>query len=50
MVRLNLLSVANESVVVCAKPTNSVMHVLPSTCYPKRNIINILKNIALRLI
>ena len=49
MVRLNLLSVANESVVVCAKPTNSFTYVLPSTCYPKRNINNILKNIALRL-
>ena len=34
---------------VYAKPTNSFTYVLPSTCYPKRNINNVPKGIALRL-
>ena len=34
---------------VYAKPTNSFTYVLPSTCYPKRNINNIPKSIVLRL-
>ena len=33
-----------------AKSTNSFTYVLPSTSYPKRNINNILKTIAIRLI
>ena len=43
----------NEQNKICvdvyAKPTNSFTYVLPSTCYPKRNINNIPKSIALRL-
>ena len=31
------------------KPTNSFMYILPSTCYPKKNINNVPKGIALRL-
>ena len=31
------------------KPTNSFTYVLPSTCYSKKNINNVLKGIALRL-
>ena len=31
------------------KPTNSFTYVLPSTCYPKKNINNVPKGIALRL-
>ena len=34
---------------VYAKPMNSFTYVLPSTCYPERNINNISKSIALRL-
>ena len=34
---------------VYVKPPNSFTHVLPSTCYPKRNINNIAKSITLRL-
>ena len=34
---------------VYSKPTNSFTYVLPTTCYPKRNINNIPKGIALRL-
>ena len=34
---------------VFAKPTNSFTYVLPSTCYPKKNINNVPKGIALRL-
>ena len=37
------------SVDVYAKPTNSFTYVLPSTCYPKKNINNVPKGIALRL-
>ena len=37
------------SVDVFSKPTNSFTYVLPSTCYPKRNIKHIPKDIALRL-
>ena len=33
---------------VFAKPTNSIMHVLPCTCYPKKNINNVPKHTALR--
>ena len=33
---------------VYAKPTNSFTYVLPTTCYLKRNINNIIKSIALR--
>ena len=44
----------NEQNKICVdvyvKPTNSFTYVLPSTCYPKRNINNISKIIALRLI
>ena len=32
-----------------AKPTNSFTYVLPSTCYPKKNIKNVPKGIVLRL-
>ena len=43
----------NEQNKICvdvyAKPTNSFTYVLPSTCYPKRNINNVPKGIALRL-
>ena len=43
----------NEQNKICvdvyAKATNSFTYVLPSTCYPKRNINNISKSIALRL-
>ena len=43
----------NEQNKICvdvyAKPTNSFTYVFPSTCYPKRNINNISKSIALRL-
>ena len=31
------------------KPTNSFTYVLPSSCYPNRNIKNVPKGIALRL-
>ena len=34
---------------VFAKPTNSFTYVLPSTCYPKKNINNVPNGIALRL-
>ena len=34
---------------VFAKPANSFTYVLPSTCYPKKNINNVPKDIALRL-
>ena len=34
---------------VFAKLTNSFTYVLPSTCYPKKNINNVPKGIALRL-
>ena len=34
---------------VYVKLTNSFTYVLPSTCYPKRNITNIPKSVALRL-
>ena len=37
------------SVDVLLKPTNSFIYVLPSTCYPNRNIENVPKGIALRL-
>ena len=37
------------SVDVFSKPTNSFTYVLPSTCYPNRNIKNVPKAIALRL-
>ena len=39
----------NICVDVYVKATNSFTYVLPSTCYPKRNINNIPKSIALRL-
>ena len=39
----------NISVDVFSKPTNSFTYVLPSTCYPNRNIKNVPKGIALRL-
>ena len=43
----------NEQNKICddvyVKPTNSFTYVLPSTCYPKRNINNIPKSITLRL-
>ena len=43
----------NENNKICvdvfAKPTNSFTYVLPSTCYPKKNIDNVPKGIALRL-
>ena len=32
-----------------SKPTNSFTYVLPSTCYPYKNIRNVPKGIALRL-
>ena len=34
---------------VCAKPTNIFSYTSPNTCYPKNNICNIPKGIALRL-
>ena len=37
------------SVDVSFKPSNSFTYVLPSTCYPNRNIKNVPKGIALRL-
>ena len=37
------------SVDVFSKPTNSFTYVLPSTCYPNKNIKNVPKDIALRL-
>ena len=37
------------SVDVFPKSTNSFTYALPSTCYPNRNIKNVLKGIALRL-
>ena len=37
------------SVDVFPKPTNSFSYVLPSTCYPNRNIKNVPKGIALKL-
>ena len=37
------------SVDVFSKPTNSFTYVLPSNCYPNRNIRNVPKGIALRL-
>ena len=38
------------SVDVFSKPTNSFTYVLPSTCYPNRNIQNVPKYIALRIV
>ena len=38
------------SVDVFSKPTNSFTYVLPSTCYPNRNIKNVPKYIALRIV
>ena len=37
------------SVNVFSKPTNSFTYVLPSICYPNRNIRSVPKDIALRL-
>ena len=37
------------SVDVFSKPTNSFTYILPSTCYPNRNIRNVPKGIGLRL-
>ena len=37
------------SVDAFAKDTDSFIYVLPSTCFPKNNIENILKGVALRL-
>ena len=34
---------------VCAKPTNSFSYTSPNICYPKNNICNIPKGIALKL-
>ena len=34
---------------VYAKPTNSFTYILPSTCYPKKSINKVPKEIALRL-
>ena len=39
----------NSFTYVYAKPTNSFTYAVPSTCYPKRSINNIPKNIADRL-
>ena len=49
---LNLkLKMVNGKIIVdvFSKPTNSFTYVLPSTCYPSRNIRNVPKGIALRL-
>ena len=50
---LDLCLHTNEQNKICvdvyAKATNSFKYVLPSKCYPKRNINNIPKSIALRL-
>ena len=46
--KLKILEVKNR-VDVFAKPTNSFRYTTPSTCYPKKNISNIPKGIALRL-
>ena len=50
---LDLTLHINEQNKICVdvyvKATNSFTYVLPSTCYPKRNINNIPKSIALRL-
>ena len=46
------LSLMVENIIrvdVFSKPTNSFTYVLPSTCYPKRNIENVPKGVALRL-
>ena len=37
------------SVDVYSKPTNSFTYVMPSTCYPRKNINNVPRDIALRL-
>ena len=37
------------SVDVYSKPTNSFTYVMPSTCYPRKNIKNVPRGIALRL-
>ena len=37
------------SVDVYSKPTNSFIYVMPSTCYPRKNINNVRRGIALRL-
>ena len=37
------------SVDVFSKPANSFTYILPTTCYPNRNIKNVPKDIALRL-
>ena len=37
------------SVDVFSKPTNSFTYVLPTTCYPNKNIKNVPKVVALRL-
>ena len=37
------------SVDIFAKATNSFTYVLPSTCFPKNNIENVTKGVALRL-
>ena len=34
---------------VFSKPANSFTYILPTTCYPNRNIKNVPKDIALRL-
>ena len=39
----------NLSVYVCSNPTNSLTYVLPSTCYPMKNINKVHQGIALRL-
>ena len=50
---LNLSLHINDQNKICVdvyvKPTRSFTFVLPSACYPKRNINNIPKSIALRL-
>ena len=37
------------SVEIYAKPTNSFTYVLPSTCYPRNNINNVPRCIAVRI-
>ena len=37
------------SVNICSKPTNSFTYVIPSTCYPMKNINKVPQGIALRL-
>ena len=50
---LDLTLHMNERNEICvdvyAKPTNSFIYVLPSTCYPKKSINKVPKGIALRL-